>query len=187
MKIQFTTTTHFLLPLLAALALVPAAAHAADWFTVTSNDKKVSVMFPHDAKQFDTMSTKTPAGAVKTEVVKHSQDGIMLTISDSAIPGIAMMFAGKDTILKNGAAGVVNSAFGKEISSEKTTIDGAPGLVLRYESADFNNPDHPGYSGLAVLFVVDKHLYTINSMLTKENADTKATQERLLNSIKVAK
>ncbi len=160
---------------------------AADWFTVTSNDKKVSVMFPHKGDKFETVTSSTPAGKVKTEVVKYQGDGIMLTISDSPIPGLAMTFASKDTILKNGAAGVISKAFGKEVSSEKKNIGGAPGLVLRYEAADFTKKDHPGYSGLAILFVHKKSMYTINSILTKANAETKAIQDKLLGSIKVTK
>ena len=52
-------------------------------------------------------------------------------------------------------------------------------------SADFKKADHPGYSGLAVIFLVGKHLYIINSVITKENPETKGIQEKLLNSIKV--
>jgi len=167
--------------------LLPDRAAAAEWFQVHSNDKKISVMFPHKAETFETVTSKSPAGSVKTEVVKHQEDGILLTISDSKLPGLAVAFAGPDTILKNGAAGVLNQAFAKKISSEKTTISGAPALVLEYAAADFKKSGHPGYSGLAILLVNKGHLYVINSVLTKENADTAATQKRLLESIKVSK
>ena len=166
--------------------LLPSPGSAADWFQVSSNDKKVSVMFPHKAETFEVVTSDSPAGSVKTEVVKHQEDGILLTISDSKLPGLAVAFAGDDTILKNGAAGVINKALGKEISSEKTTISGASALVLKYAAADFQKAGHPGYSGLAVLFVVKGHLYVINSVITKENPQTKATQQRLLDSIKVS-
>lgn len=176
-----------LAPIIALCVLFsPSPGSAADWFQVYSNDKKVSVMFPHKAETFETLTSDSLAGSVKSEVVRHQEDGILLTISDSKLPGLALAFAGNDTILKNGAAGVINKALGKEISSEKTTISGTQALVLKYAAADFDEAGHPGYSGLAILVVVDGHLYIINSVLTKENPQTKATQQRLLESVKIS-
>ena len=184
MNIPSASTRH-LATLFATFALVTSSASAADWFTVQSNDKKLTVMFPNKAETFETVTSATPAGSVATEVVKHMGDGIMLTISDSPLPGLAVAFASKERILKGGADGVISQAFGREISSEKTTIGGADAMILTYESADFEKADHPGYNGLAVILYKDGHLYVINSVITKENAENKAIQERLLSSIKV--
>ncbi len=169
------------------MAANPMSLSAEDWHRVQSNDKKVSVLFPNKAETFKTLTDKTPAGSVKTEVSTYEGDGVLFTISDSKIPGLALTFAGSGTILKNAAASVVSKAFAKLDSSTNQKIDGAPGVVVRYEASDFKKKDHPGYHGIAIIFIVDGRLYTINSILSKESADNKAAQEKLLKSIQVGK
>tara|TARA_R110000850_G_scaffold9196_32_gene34051 strand:+ start:2976 stop:3536 length:561 start_codon:yes stop_codon:yes gene_type:complete len=176
--------------LFAAIAILLSSSlrlEAADWYTVQSDDKKISVLFPHKAEQFEVVTSSSPAGKVETQVAKHQEDGILLTVSSTQLPGLAVAFAGSKVILENAANGVLSKAYGKEVSSKSTEIGGAPALVLRYEAADFQNASHGGYQGLAIIIMIDKKLYTINTMLSKENSETKAMQDRLLNSIKVTK
>ncbi len=188
MNTNWKLTVTFLAALgciITTLARLHAQTPEAGWYRIYSDDKKASVLFPNKAETIKTTTDKTPAGKVSTQVSEHQSEGLLFTISESRLPGLAVTFAGKDTIYKNAAGNVVNRAYGKQISTEKTKIDGHDALILRYECADFDEANHAGYRGLAVFVMVDKNLYLVNSMLSKETAGNVAMQDKLLKSLRI--
>lgn len=154
-----------------------------EWHRVESSDGSVSVLFPVRVDQHHTLTEKTPAGPVVTEVQEYRGDGVVFSISESKVPAFALTVAGKKGIIGNAKKSVLREAEGRELSYERNRIDETKGWVLRYES----NSEEDDYSGLAVFFVVNKTLYVVNSMMSIETAANLAAQERLLHSIQAAK
>jgi len=175
-----------LLAVAALLGFAPAAVLAEDWYRIESGDGKASVLFPNRAEEVRELVDKTPGGKVVTRVAEHQDESVMLTISETKLPRLAMSFAGPKLIFSYAKGIVLNKAFGKEISSEPQEIGGADAaIVMRYEAVDFEDENHPGYAGLAVFLIVDTHIYVVNSMLSKATPDARAVQEKLLGSIQV--
>lgn len=161
-------------------------ALAQEWYRVESSDGRASVLFPNQAEDVREMVDKTPGGKVTTRVAEHQGEGIMLTISETKLPTMAMSFAGPKLIFSNAKGKVLGKAFGREISSESIEVDGADAsMVLRYESVDFDDPNHPGYAGMAIFTIVEEYIYVINSMLSKATPGNEAMQEKLLGSLRI--
>ena len=176
-------------PVLLSAALIacaqPAAA-AEEWYRVQSRDGRASVLFPFIPEDVKELKTRTPGGSVVTRVAEHQGDGILLSISASKLPRLAVSFAGPDFILENSKGGVLSSAIGREVSSEPLELDGAKAaLVMRYEAAHFEDASHPGFSGLALFAFVDSYVYVINSMISKNTPDNEAMQDKLLRSFRL--
>lgn len=176
--------TCLVLALLCIVATV--AASAEEWYRVESADARASVLFPNPADELTELVDKTPAGAVVTRVAKHQGDGILMSISGSTLPKLAVRFAGPNIIFSNAKGGVLKEAFGKEVSSRRIEVENADAaLELRYEAVDFEDEAHPGYTGLAVFVMDGTHLYVVNSMLSKNTPDNQAMQAKLLGSIRI--
>ena len=159
---------------------------AEDWYRVESHDGRASVLFPNRAEETEELVKRTPGGNVVTRVAQHQGDGILMSISESKLPGLAVAFAGPKIIFKNSKGSVLDSAIGREISSKRIEIDGAnAAMVMRYESVDFEDSSHPGYAGMAVFVMLDKYVYVVNSMISKQTPDNKAMQDKLLHSIRI--
>ena len=170
----------------AILALSPAVASAEDWYRVESKDGKASVLFPNRAEEVREIVDRTPGGKVRTRVSEHHSEDIMMTLSETKLPHLAMSFAGPKLIFRNAKGIVLHKAFGRELSAERSEIAGADAaMVMHYESVHFEDESHPGYHGLAVFLIVDMHIYVVNSILSKDTADSRAAQEKLLDSIQV--
>ncbi|NNE45788.1 MAG: hypothetical protein HKN37_03925 [Rhodothermales bacterium] len=152
-----------------------------------SIDKKASVLFPDKPDKTETVSRKSPAGTIRTNIQRYEREGALLTINGTTLPRAALRFAGEKKILGNAAEGVLGKYYGKKVSEKRTTIDGAPAVVLDYRVPDYDDKDHPGYRGTAIALLVDDRLYVVNSILTKENPKAKAMQQKLLGSIRVHK
>jgi len=157
------------------------------WFLVVSQDKKVSVLFPEEPTEIEELSRRSPAGAIHTRRAQYESEGALLTIAGTKLPNMALRFAGADKILHNAAEGVLSNFLGKRTSEKKTKIGGEPAVVLKYLVPDYEKKDHPGYRGIAIALLVDKTLYVINGILTKEDPKSKAHQKKLLGSIQVHK
>ena len=176
-----------LFALLAGLCLTfSSPAEAEDWHLVESADGRASVLFPNPADEITELVDKTPAGSVVTRVAQHQGDGILLSISASELPRLAVRFAGPKVLFSNAKGGILNEAFGREISSRRIEIGNADAAMeLRYEAVDFDDEQHPGYTGLAVFVLDGTRLYVVNSMLSKETPDNQAMQAKLLGSIRI--
>ena len=92
-----------LLAVAALLGFASAAAPAEDWYRIESGDGKASVLFPNRAEEVREQVDKTPGGKVVTRVAEHQDESVMLTISETELPRLAMSFAS------------VNSSFGLSI------------------------------------------------------------------------
>ena len=162
-------------------------ALADEWYRVESNDGRASVLFPDRAEEIQELVDKTPGGNVVTQVAEYQGDGILMSISETKLPPLAATFAGPKIIFKNSKGSVLKSALGREISSKRIEVAGADAaMMLRYESVDFDDEDHPGYTGLAVFVIVDKkYVYVVNSMISKKTPDNQAMQDKLLDSIQI--
>ena len=163
-----------------------AEASAEDWYRVQSGDGRASVLFPNPADDVRELTDKTPGGKVVTRVAEHHGEGILMTISGSKLPRLAMTFGGTKVIFNNAKASVLSKAYGSELSSEDSEIEGADAaLVMRYEAPDLEHEEHPGYAGLAVFVIVGRHIYVVNSAISKHTPDNEAMQEKLLGSIEI--
>ena len=130
--------------------------------------------------------TRTPAGAVVTYVSEYQDDDILLSISESKLPGLVAAFAGPGMIFKSSKGNLLHYAHGREVSSERIDMEGADAaLVMHFESVDFDEKDRPGFSGLAIIVMASPYVYVVNSMITKETAGSKAFQEKLVNSLTI--
>lgn len=177
---------HRLLALAIVCGFDLSGASAEDWYRVQSGDGRASVLFPNPADEVRELVDKTPGGKVVTRVAEHHGDGILMTISGSKLPRLAMTFAGPKVIFNNAKGSVLSKAYGSELSSEHSEIEGADAaLVMRYEAPDLENEGHPGYTGLAVFVIVGKHIYVVNSAINKKTPDNEAMQKKLLGSIQI--
>ncbi len=178
------TTTYLSVLFACFCSIHPAPAAAEEWYRIESADGRASVLFPNPADDLTELVSKTPAGSIVTRVAEHQGDGILMSISGSTLPRLAVMFAGPNILFSNAKGSVLHEAFGREISSESIEIENADAAMeLRYEAADFEDEDHPGYTGLAVFVIDGKQLYVVNSMISKRTADNQAMQAKLLGSI----
>ena len=181
-----STVAILLLVTAAMLGFAPAIASAEDWYRVNSGDGKASVLFPNRAEEVRELVDKTPGGKVVTRVSEHQSEGILMSISETKLPPLAMSFAGPKLIFSNAKGIVLSKVFGRETSSERSEITGADAaMVMHYESVDFDDENHPGYAGLAIFLIVDRHIYVVNSMLSKDTPNNQAAQEKLLGSIQI--
>lgn len=155
------------------------------WVRVVSHDKKVSVLFPSKPDKVEELSRKSPAGTINTRRAQYESDGALLSIAGTKLPNAALKLAGTDNILRNAAEGILANYLGKKVSENKTKISGEPAVILEYLVPDYEKKDHPGYRGIAIALLVDKTLYVINGILTKEDPKSKANQQKLLGSIQV--
>ncbi len=170
----------------ALMACALPAQAAEEWYRVQSRDGRASVLFPFIPEDVTELRTRTPGGSVVTRVAEHQGDGILLSISASQLPRLAVRFAGPEFILDNSKGGVLSSAIGRELSSEPLELEGArAALVMRYEAAHFEDERHPGFAGLALFAFVDSYVYVINSMISKSTPDNEAMQEKLLRSFRI--
>ncbi len=168
------------------IACAFSAAAAEDWQRVRSQDGRASVLFPVIPQDVQEIKTRTPGGAVVTQVAEYQSEGLLLSISASKLPRLAVTFAGPEFILKNSKGGVLSSAIGREVSTKPLELEGAKAaLVMRYEAAHFEDASHPGFSGLALFAFVDSYVYVINSMISKNTPDNEAMQEKLLRSFRI--
>ena len=160
---------------------------ADEWYRIESQDGRASVLFPDRAEEMQELVDKTPGGNVVTQVAEYQGDGILMSISETKLPPLAATFAGPKIIFKNSKGSVLKSALGREISSKRIEVAGADAaMMLRYESVDFDDEDHPGYTGLAVFVIVDrKYVYVVNSMISKATPGNQAMQDKLLDSIRI--
>lgn len=176
-----------------ALHVPPGNANAEEWHRITSVDGRASVMFPVpvDEDKVQTTVDLTPAGRATTRMLEYQDEGMLFTISGTELPGLAIRLAGKSMILERTKEGLLSKAYSKETSYDHYDgLKGSKAMLLKYHSANFNKKGHPGFNGLAVLFVLDGKLYMVNSML--EHGTDAATQdknlvaqEKLLKSIEI--
>jgi hypothetical protein len=172
---------------------LPGNANAEEWHRISSVDGRASVMFPValDENKVRTSVERTPAGKATTRMLEYQDEGMLFTISGTELPGLAIRLAGKTTILKKSKEGLLSKAYSKETSYvEYDVLKGPKAMLLKYDSANLQKEGHPGYNGFAVLFVLGKKLYVVNSMLEKgTDGATRdknlAAQEKLLKSIKI--
>jgi hypothetical protein len=124
---------------------------------------------------------------IETHRVQYETEGVMLSIAGTQLPRAALTFASTKKILRNAVDGVLATYLGKKVSEKKTKIGGEPAVVLKYLVPDYNDENHPGYRAIAMALLVDDTLYVVNGILTKEDPEAKAKQQKLLESIKVHK
>ena len=177
----------FVAVLVATSVSAPQASADEAWVRVTSEDGKASILFPARATKVDTVSRRSPAGTIQTYTSRYDGDGALFTISGTDLPRAALRLAGEKKILRNAVDGVLAKYYGKKVSEKRTSFDGAPAVVLEYVVPDYDNKDHPGYRGMAIALLIDDRLHLVNSILTKENPQSKAMQKKLLDSIQVHK
>ena len=168
---------------LAALSLGTLRA-ADDWHSVKSNDGKVQAMMPGEAKK-STIETKSAAGKVTTYNMEFHGDQVQFDISYSKIPRLALKFASEDKIFDNARGSVLHKAFGKESSFEKVTISGNSARELKYEGVSHDDPDHGGFQGTTLFFMVDGTLYVANAVVAK-GADGDADLKKFRASIVIS-
>ena len=173
--------------LIATSVFALQASADEEWVRVMSEDNKASVLFPAKPDKVEVVSRKSPAGTIQTHITRYEREGALLTINGTQLPGVALAFAGEKKILSNAVEGVLSKYYGKKVSEKRTTIDGAPAVILEYLVPDYEDKDHPGYRGTAVAVLVDDRIYVVNSILTKENPKSKAMQQKLLGSMRVHK
>ncbi len=181
------------LQILATSMAFAGASMAEGWHRIASADGKASVLFPVplDPSKVRTMEDRTPAGKTTTRVLTYQDDGKLFTISSTQLPGLAVRLAGEEKVLKKSKEKLLAKAYSEEVSYEQYTgTDVAKVMVLKYDSANYEKEGHPGFTGVAAMFVVDKKLYVINSMLTKGQDEEKkaanlAAQKKLLRSVKI--
>ena len=158
-----------------------------EWVRVESDDKKASVLFPSQPDKVETQSRKSPAGTIHTRIARWEREGALLTITQTKLPSVALRFASTSKILGSAVDGILERYLGTRISQKKIKMDGEPAVRLRYRVPDYDDEDHPGYRGTAIAVLVDGTLYVVNSILTKENPQTRAEQEKILGSIQIYK
>ena len=173
--------------------VLPGIANAEEWHRIPSVDGRASVMFPVplDENKVRTTVDKTPAGKATTRRLEYQDEGMLFTISGTVLPGLAIQLAGETTIMKKSKEGLLSKAYSKEASYvQYDGLKGPKAMLLKYDSANLKKEGHPGFKGFAVLFVLGKKLYVVNSML--ENGTDEATQdenlaaqEKLLKSIEI--
>ncbi len=167
-------------------ALLLSPGKAEDWKRIKSKDGKVSALFPVGIdKNVQTQIDKTVAGKVKSTFGEHHGDGILVAGSGADIPFLARA-AGNKAIFNGSKKTFLDQAKGTEISFKETSADGAPARVLVYKGAAYQGKGDP-YQGRALFVMVSKRLYVFNSVISKPTAENKATEKKLLDSIKVAK
>jgi hypothetical protein len=170
-----------------ASVVCPQAFAQEGWVRVESHDKKASVLFPSHPDKVETLSRKSPAGTINTRIARYEREGALLTITGTQLPSVALRFASTDKILRSAVEGVLDRYLGKKVSQKEIKIDGEPAVMLQYSVPDYDDPNHPGYKGTAIAFLVDGTLYVVNSILTRENPQARAEQEKLLGSIRIHK
>jgi len=172
---------------------LPGNANAEEWHRISSVDGRASVTFPVplDEDEVKTTVDRTPAGKATTRILEYQDEGMLFTISGTELPRIALRLAGEEMIMRKSKEGLLSKAYGKETSYDRYDgLKGPEAMLLKYDSANFNKEDHPGFKGFAVLFVLGKKLYMVNSMLVKgtdgaTQAKNLVAQERLLKSIEI--
>jgi hypothetical protein len=154
-------------------------ANAEDWVRVSSQDGKVSVLFPTDIqKNLKTQVDSTAAGKVESRFGDHMGDGIIFTASGSELPFLARA-AGSNIIFNNAKKNFLKQAEGTEVSFTETSVGGAPARTLVYTG--------PNYKGHALFTIVNKRLYVINSQISKPSAANSAAEKKLFDSVQAQK
>jgi hypothetical protein len=172
--------------LLGGAILLPPAAMAEDWKRVSSKDGKISALFPVDIrKNVQTQTDRTLAGKVESKFGEFYGDGIMLAGSGSDLPKLALA-ASDQRVFESSKKTFLAQAQGKESSFKAATVAGVPARVLLYKGDAYQGKGKP-YKGRAVFLIVNKRMYVINSVISKANDATRASQKKLFDSIKVSK
>ncbi len=158
-----------------------------EWYQVSSADGMATVMFPVplDPEKVDEFETKIPGGKGVTKKLIHRDDNSMFSISGTEFHGMAKL-KGVDAILERARAEIISRDNARQISFEAASGFTDPKvMLLKYEIAETK------FDGFAVLFLINKKLYVIDSQL-KQDSSSKARekieegQARLLQSLKIA-
>jgi hypothetical protein len=116
---------------------------------------------------------------VETTFGTYVGDGIVLSGSGSAIPGLAKMLVGENGLFNSSKKRLLAKAFGQEVSFKEIKVGEFPARLLDYK----NQPDTPEYTGKAAFILIGKRMYVLNAVLTKDTPENLAMRDKLANSI----
>ena len=142
-----------------------------DWHVVTSHDGVVQAMLP-GVPETKTDVRKTIAGKVKTDVKIFRTDNVQFTVTTTALSRMIRRFAKDEKIFDSARDSILSDVYGKEISYDPVTIDGIPGRKLEYEMVDFDEEQHKGYRGTALIFIHKNRTYVGNAIIKKEAGES---------------
>lgn len=94
------------------------------------------------------------------------------TVEYSDLPGLAVTFAGDSTIYDHAKGELLLKTLGKQVSFEKTTLNGLRGVRLVYETPRMQ--DHPRMHGESYMFLIDKRLYVVDATVSFDHSQDKA-------------
>lgn len=143
---------------LIVLALSPLA-HAQGWQTFTSPDGKFTVSMPGTPTP-TTSQSSSPVGDITTSTYAAQAPGENVSVSTSDLPGIAVFFGGSGRIFSGAISDFLKTVGGTQLTLTDTSLQGHPGKVLAYQTADA--------VGQANFYLVGNRLYVLNC--TRSNA-----------------
>ncbi len=150
------------------------------WQKLTPEGGDFSIMMPAEPKRTDTI-TRTPVGKIREEMYTAETKSLSVLAEFSKLPGIAVFFASRKTILRKSADGLIKSEKGKVISSKDLEIGGKPGKVIQY-----NAPGPKGKPNLCTAhLVLNKKLLYVLIARSPEAKPDKAGMKKFLDSFQL--
>jgi hypothetical protein len=159
-----------------------AACADPAWTTFTSKAGGFSVTMPGSPVQKETQQSSF-VGTVTNHIFTAASGSDQFTVDYSDIPRFALDFAGADTIYDHAKGALLQRTYGKEISYGDTTVSGAAGKSLVYDTPRVQG--QPAMRGDAILVLVGARLYVIDGVVPAAEADAKS--EKFLSSVTISR
>ena len=131
------------------------------WHEYKSVNGYYSIKFPTNPVS-RTTHQKSVIGQITNHVMESKSAIGRFSVDYSELPGFAVAFTGDDTIYSHAIGGLLKKTLGKIETKKDIKLQGHSGKSLIYTI-----PQAPGkvqFSGLAYIFLIDKHLYIINAI-----------------------
>lgn len=156
------------------------SARTAEWRAFTSETGRFSVEMPGTPESRAT-HTDSFIGTITNHIFVVWNDGRKFTVDYSDLPGLAVDFAGRDTIYDHTKGALLKKTLSKATSYEDVTVQGVKGKQLVYDMPP--RAGHAKMHGQAYLLLDHDRLYVFDAELPV--ADSERAAERFLSSIRI--
>jgi len=154
----------------------------SEWRVFHSKKGRFSAAFPGTPTKKET-HTESFIGTTTNHIFVVWNDQRKFTVDYSDLPGLAVTFAGHDTIYNHTKGALLKKTLSKETSYEDITVQGIDGKRLAYDMPPIKG--HPEMHGQAYLLLDDGRLYVFDAQLPV--SDKEKAAQRFLSSIRIGK